>query len=172
MCRYLIVSDIHRKINNFKLALEDAYSKPLDGVIIAGDMELDVTLLVELIKAMAPEGKVPSIHLVKGNCDGSNAAGIPDMTTFEINENIKVLLTHGHKYMVKSDLDTLTYVASYQNANLVIYGHTHEYDDHIKSGIRFLNPGSIGSGYYGHLTYMLMSIEKGNRIIIGKKELN
>lgn len=172
MCRYLIVSDIHRKINNFKIALEDAYSKPLDGVIIAGDMELDAMLLVELIKAMAPEDKKPSIYMVKGNCDGSNAAGIPEMTTIDLNENIRLLLTHGHNYMVKNDLDTLTYVADYRHANLVIYGHTHEYDDHIKNGIRFLNPGSVGSGYYGHCTYMIMSIENGTRIIIGKKELD
>lgn len=152
MSRYLICSDIHRKINNFRLALEEAGKDGLDGVIIAGDFELDTSEIVDLVPRSS------TLRIVKGNCDGSNAYGIPLLATFKIGK-FNFLLTHGHNYQVKSDLDTLMYVASYQKANVVIYGHTHEYDDHIKKNMRFLNPGSVGSSYYQSATYMIMTID-------------
>lgn len=168
MKRYLICSDIHGKIENFKKALKEANLDPLDGVIIAGDLEYSTNEIWNLVTACDSNGRPSDIYMVKGNCDGYETS-LRDLLTFDL-PGVRCLLTHGHKYHVKNELDLLSMIAMNNQANLVIYGHTHEYDDHMMGRIRFLNPGSIGINHFGKPSYMLMTIDNG-RIEVIKREI-
>ena len=48
MKRYLICSDIHGNIDNFKIALKEAFLDPIDGVLIAGETEIDSDSLYDI----------------------------------------------------------------------------------------------------------------------------
>ena len=154
MYRFLVCSDIHRNLENFKYALEEAYGEGVDGVIIAGDTEIDTGIIEELVWDAGAD-----LYIVKGNCDyGSD---LKDMVTFELPGGVPCMLTHGHRYYVKSDLYTLSSVADNLKVKLVIYGHTHMYDDTTMGRIRFINPGALCGGYFSQASYVLMTIDNG-----------
>ena len=161
MYRYLVCSDIHGNISNFEYALREASAEGVDGVIVAGDTEMSTGKLEEMVEAIGAK-----LYLVKGNCDYSNAAGLRDMITFELPHGKTCLLTHGHRYHVKSDLYTLAAVADNLKADLVIYGHTHVYDDMSMGKVRLINPGALCGGYYSQASYILMTVyDKGIDIL-------
>jgi len=99
-------------------------------------------------------------HGVKGNCD---LYDFPDEEVLEIDQ-VKILLTHGNKYHVKQDLNTLYYRAKELNCDLVLYGHTHYAEEVDVDGIKFINPGAICSPMTGIPTYCYIVID-GKKII-------
>ncbi|MCQ2528835.1 MAG: metallophosphoesterase [Saccharofermentans sp.] len=159
MYRILVCSDIHRNIENFKYALEEAYGEGVDEVLIAGDIEVDPAVIEELV-----EDAGATLRIVKGNCD--YGLDLKDMLTFELPGGVNCLLTHGHRYYVKSDLYTLAEVANNMKANLVIYGHTHIYDDTFMGKVHFVNPGALCGGYFSPASYVLMTIDGGRVDVI------
>lgn len=165
MYRYLVCSDIHRRIENFKYALKEASADGLDGIICAGDIEVDSSILIDLANEVGAK-----LYLVKGNCDSSNVAGFQEMITFNVSEKLTCLLTHGHKYQVKYDMDTLQYVAQYRKVDIAIYGHTHIYDDQKVGNIRYINPGALCGGY-SKPSYVLLTID-GKNIDVLKRVIN
>lgn len=83
-------------------------------------------------------------------------------------DNHKILLTHGHKYNVKSSEYTILKYAQSKGADIIVYGHTHIPVANIIDSTYILNPGSIGSS---HPTYGLINI-KNNTVEISINELN
>lgn len=161
MKRYLICSDIHGNTSDFAYALREATRDPLDGVFVAGDIEVDSSDIKELVdKVGCP------FYLVKGNCDSTSVLGYKDMMVIDLPDGIKCMLTHGHRYHVKNDLYILADVANSVGANLVIYGHTHMYDDCKMGKLRLLNPGALCGSYFGPGSYMQMTIDKGRVDVI------
>lgn len=77
---------------------------------------------------------------VFGNCDSFSG----ELFKIVEVEGVKFLLTHGHKFHVKSDLFELAFECSYQNANYALYGHTHISAVDNLNGVTLINPGSIG----------------------------
>lgn len=63
-------------------------------------------------------------------------------------DGVKILLTHGHDFGVKSSLTKLAAFAKERGASHVFYGHTHIQSDDETSGVRLINPGSLRRGYY------------------------
>lgn len=164
MHRFLVCSDIHRDMENFKYALREASAEGVEGVFIAGDTELSSALLHEMCENIGAK-----LYLVRGNCDYSNAVGVEDLLTINLPGNHKCLLTHGHRQQVKSDTDLLMYVAQNHECDLAIYGHTHMYDDSSRGGVRLINPGSLGSSFWGSSSYILMTIDNNGRVDILKR---
>lgn len=76
---------------------------------------------------------------VRGNCDFS--VDVPP-ERIEIIEGKKFLITHGHRYDVKYDLSRLRYRALEEEADIVLFGHTHVSEIAYEDGIYFVNPGS------------------------------
>ncbi len=70
------------------------------------------------------------------------------------------MCTHGHKYGVKSGRGRLYQAAVEKEAQLVLFGHTHEAEEFTMEGIRFFNPGSVGRGM--ERTYGVLYIENRN----------
>jgi putative phosphoesterase len=127
--RIAVVSDTHRHlyyINKVVGLVQDA-----DVVIHLGDNVEDTEAIEKGFK-----GKVIG---VRGNCDFSS---FTPAERIEIIGGKRIFITHGHKYDVKYSLLRLKYRAKELEADIVLYGHTHEKAEIFEEGIWFVNPGS------------------------------
>ena len=154
---FLILSDSHGNAARMQTALKLQPTAPL-GVFYLGDGFRD-TQYLEL-------NGIP-LYAVKGNCDlfyVGNAEDCPEERIVQIGSH-RALLTHGARYGVKSGLGGLIASAVRQDADIVLYGHTHVPKlDAIQEGsevggvvikrpLYVFNPGSIGQdGSFGTLT--------------------
>lgn len=177
MLRLMIGSDIHRRLDHLKEALDDARSEgALDAILLAGDFE---TAQEDIDRLDIPE----SLYLVHGNNDALLAPSDPaDELVIDIEDNRisgvhaagytdplpprpassvhRILMTHGHRYHAPRLL-ALRARALEAGADIVVYGHTHRYqEDAGRPGdALILNPGTLmpapGSG---RCTYMILEI--------------
>ena len=139
----LIFSDSHGCAEAMKEALARQVRRP-DGVLFSGDGLRDADML---------EADIPW-YMVKGNCDWFGGER-PEEIVMAL-EGHTLLLTHGHRYGVKSGLGALLKHAAEVDADVVVYGHTHKPDLQIVDAgetvgnktlgkpIYLFNPGSIG----------------------------
>ena len=128
--KILIVSDTHRKNDNYIKALEK--NGPVDMVIHCGDIEQS-----EYLIAQAAGGPV---QMVVGNNDFFS--DLPREKDFRIGR-YKVWLTHGHNYCVSMGNEYLKKEAKIRGADIVLYGHTHKPVVDIGDGLIAINPGSL-----------------------------
>lgn len=139
--RILVLSDSHRETTLLHKAIQ---SQPTAEVVIhLGDSEIDLTS----VSAQYPE---KMFVCVLGNCDwGSN------LPVFAVKEfcSVKLFCTHGHRYGVKSGLETAKAAAREQGAQVLLYGHTHQAVTDYDNGLYILNPGALRGIYpsYGTL---------------------
>ena len=124
-----------------------------DLVIHLGDGESDLRRL---------EREVPDLPVenVRGNCDVHSDA-LPVLRTTVGGK--RIFATHGHKYNVKLDpqYQRLLYAALEDEADIVLFGHTHvPYRDRVLS-MDILNPGAVGD--VACPTYGLVTID-GDRV--------
>lgn len=94
---------------------------------------------------------------VAGNCD---SLPLPPELTLEI-EGVKILLTHGHSYGVKSDLLPLSLRAKELACKLAYFGHTHTAETVEDDGVTLVNPGSLAHPLFGPPTYAYTVIQGG-----------
>ncbi|MFD1927239.1 metallophosphoesterase [Sporosarcina siberiensis] len=79
------------------------------------------------------------MHKVRGNCDFD--ADFPAKLVVPVGDK-KVLTVHGHEHGVKESLTRLYYSAKENNADIVLFGHSHLYGAEMIDGVLFVNPGS------------------------------
>lgn len=133
--RILIMSDSHSAIRYMRLAMEAI--RP-DAVIHLGDHYDDAETLTE------EYGHV-RFHHVPGNCDRYRCPpDTPQILCYNIG-GVKFYMTHGHLHGVKSILTRLVADARAQNAQAVLYGHTHIADCRREDNLWIVNPGSCGN---------------------------
>lgn len=128
--KILVFSDSHGNLFWVKKVLE--IFKDLDMIFHLGDNIRDAIKIQEAVSC--------PVKYVKGNTDLCKGP-------LEIVEDIcgkRFLLTHGHEYRIKSDLNSLYYAAQEKEADVVLFGHSHVPYQETINGIFFLNPGSIG----------------------------
>lgn len=125
-----VVSDTHRVTKYINFAKE--LVKSADILIHLGDNVDDVEILEQNFN-----GKV---YAVAGNCDFSNK--YPKETTIEVNGR-KIFFTHGDLYGVKNSINNIYYRGRELDADIVLFGHTHEQVIEKAHNIILLNPGSI-----------------------------
>ena len=75
-------------------------------------------------------------------------------------EKVKILITHGDRYGVKSSLYSLFLRAKELGVNLVFYGHTHNADIIEKDGIYLVNPGAMKAFGQSSYAYTVIHGEK------------
>lgn len=78
---------------------------------------------------------------VRGNCD-------PVYSSCKKEEILnlggyKILLTHGHRYGVKTGNQRIFYRAKELDADIAIFGHSHIPVSNEEEGLLLLNPGSV-----------------------------
>ncbi len=108
-------------------------SRP-DMIIHLGDYARDAASLKE---------EFPGIELrsVRGNCDFASRALLSDC--FYAGK-MRLFISHGHEYGVKSGLAALRGAAHAAGADMVLFGHTHRPLFQREDGLLLLNPGSAG----------------------------
>ena len=138
----LIVSDTHGNIEGVKNLSK--IMGECDYVFHLGDFCTDLRGLDSEI--------YDKLYFVKGNCDGGG-----DDLFLEI-EDVKIMLTHGDRYGVKSSLTKLYLKAKERGVSVVFYGHTHTPIEEEYDGVKFINPGTLS--IYGNKTYCYAVINK------------
>lgn len=144
---YLILSDTHGDIYTASGIIR-MYPQA-DGVIHLGDHCRDAKKLMALFPGT-------EFYIVPGNCDF--AYDMPSDILLET-EGKRLLLTHGHMYDVKNGLGRLEIKAKKENADAVLFGHTHVPYIEYRSKALFVNPGSLSySRCAGKKTYALLEV--------------
>lgn len=127
--KVLIVSDTHRKNENYFKALE--LVKP-ELVIHCGDAEGSEYTLAEA--ADCP------VQIVLGNNDFFSY--LPKELELRLG-SFRVWVTHGHNYCVSMGRERIKREAAARGMDIVIYGHTHKPVVDKKDGVIAVNPGSL-----------------------------
>ncbi|MBE6063461.1 MAG: metallophosphoesterase [Clostridium butyricum] len=125
-----VISDTHRVkkyINLAKNIIKDA-----DILIHLGDNIEDVELL--------EDGFSGEVYAVAGNCDFS--ARYPKEGIIEVNGR-KIFYTHGDLYGVKNSINNIYYRGCELEADVVLFGHTHEQGIEKIDNLILMNPGSV-----------------------------
>ena len=128
--KLLILSDTHHRTDRMQYAFDQC--KP-DVVLHLGDNISDCY-------ALQRQNPDTVFHMVKGNCD---IQGHEENELFLLLEGVKIYMTHGHVYGVKSSMVALTYEARKKGADLALYGHTHKAMIQSTPGLRLMNPGQM-----------------------------
>lgn len=100
---------------------------------------------------------------VRGNCDMFRAEDVPVERVIMLG-GYRILMFHGHTVGVKHGLVQALAAAVRENADILLFGHTHEpYAETFSAGrvymgvtfsktLHVMNPGSLAEGYFGSLS--------------------
>lgn len=139
----IILSDIHRARERAREIINRC--RCADLFICLGDG-------VETFTSLCNEAGVPHTE-VAGNCDMFfSMPKVSEIATLELGGK-RIFATHGHRYSVKHTYDTIKYAGLERDADIVLFGHTHEqYLEYApregKDDMIVLNPGSVSNGHY------------------------
>jgi putative phosphoesterase len=146
--KILIISDTHGRNQNYLKVLSRV--SPIDLLIHLGDFEGSEELI---------ESAASCRHeFVSGNNDFFN--GLPKDKVIQIGK-YTVFLTHGHRYGVYYGTADIREAAARNNANIVMFGHTHVPMMNLSDDIWVINPGSLSlPRQTGRIpTYIIMEID-------------
>ena len=129
--KILVLSDSHGDVAAMTRAVRQFAP---DLVLHLGDCLRDAMRLQEQ-SAPIPKEMVP------GNCDFGTHA--PETRILELG-GVRILMTHGHRFQVKMSPLRAIYAAAEAQAQLLLYGHTHQALHTAQMGVQVLNPGSCG----------------------------
>ncbi|MGN0545060.1 MAG: metallophosphoesterase family protein [Acutalibacteraceae bacterium] len=135
--RILVISDSHGMPSHIMEAVE--LHPEADALIFLGDGEHDLEMIENCCD-------IPQIVKVAGNCDFSSRLPLCRIITLG---GKKIYCTHGHSEHVKHGVDELLCCARREDADIVLYGHTHAVVTDYEDGLYIMNPGSIRDGNYG-----------------------
>jgi len=123
--KLVVMSDSHGYDERVREVLKK--EKGADYFIHLGDLCSDVRLF-------------PQIIFVRGNNDYDY--DMPEMLVSEFG-GIRFLMVHGHRVSYFHRADDLAALGAKNHCQVVLYGHSHVFDDQMINGIRLLNPGSL-----------------------------
>lgn len=148
---FLVISDSHGDIGCLKNIVHQYPS--IDSIIHLGDHYKDAVIL----KKSYPKKEY---YMVPGNCD-FYVSTVPSQLILSI-DGLRVLMTHGNRYGVKSGLGRLRSMASQEKVDVALFGHTHVPYIERSEGLLLVNPGSAGyPRNAGFSTYALLEIGNG-----------
>ena len=104
--------------------------KTADAILHGGD--INKPSIVDELRQYAP------LYIVRGNNDKEWAEQLPHDLTVQI-EGWKIFMVHNRK-----EIDNLP-----EDADIVIFGHSHKYFEQVIDGRLWLNPGSCGKRRFG-----------------------
>ena len=162
--KLLVFSDSHGRDDGMRRAL--ALHPDAEGVFFLGDGAREATALAELDRSRFFIG-------VRGNCDGL-LFGLLGGSELREEEEItlmghKILLLHGHTVGVKGGLGGIISCARRRDADLVLFGHTHEpLEQYLSDGekpLYLFNPGSISRPNRGAPSYGIVTLTEGGILL-------
>ena len=118
--------------------------KSSDIIIHAGD--INTGAIVDELRSYAP------LYIVRGNNDKEWASELPTSLLITI-EEVRIFIVHNKKDIPKDLTDV----------DLIVYGHSHKYDDKEVDGVRMFNPGSCGKRRFDQeITMAHMIVDKSS----------
>lgn len=137
--KILVFSDSHGNLGHMETAV---HREAPDQLIHLGDYTRDSARLAQ---------KFPHIplHFVAGNCDYGDSSPTEQVITLD---GVRLFLTHGHRYQVKYMYLRAVYAALEENAQILLFGHTHRAECFQEQGLWAMNPGAAKQGSYGVIT--------------------
>ena len=174
--RIAVLSDSHGALANINRALEQA--QPIDLICFAGDGCRDFERWLsedsydecggdygqgyrerDDSRSHARSRSRIMTEIVLGNCDF--AGDYPPEVVFPAG-GMRILMTHGHIYNVKSGYQRLVYRAEELQADAVIFGHTHIPEYTQINGIWLINSGSLSAaGSFGKPSFAIVELKEG-----------
>lgn len=142
--KILVLSDSHGCFKNMESAIKK--ERP-DMVFHLGDTVRDA----DDIQYAYPELPVRNVC---GNCDYSY--GADKVLNFEL-DGVRFYLTHGHLFGVKSSYLRVVSAAKKANADMLLFGHTHQALCSFDESLKIMNPGSCSA--YSRATYGIIWLE-------------
>ncbi|MBO5488650.1 MAG: metallophosphoesterase [Eubacterium sp.] len=130
MKRLLVFSDSHGSIQGL-LDVVNRH-KEVDAIFHAGDIVGDDD---RLRNATAKQ-----VCIVRGNCDWGSS--LPSQMVVTLGGK-RIAICHGDRYVNYGGTDSLRYWGMENNADMIIFGHTHVPYLEQNSQMTILNPGSI-----------------------------
>lgn len=133
--RILVLSDSHSSIWFMRRCVQCLHPQ---AVVHLGDYYDDGQTLQEEYPGI-------SFYAVPGNCDKYRCPpGAPLCLCYAVG-GVRMLMTHGHTFYVKSGTGALTAEARRLGAKAALYGHTHQAQCvQQEDGLWVVNPGSAG----------------------------
>ncbi len=149
--KILVLSDTHSYLKNAEAVLRQIGGR-MDAVFHLGDHDEDAVFLQKEFP------QVP-FHYVRGNNDFCMDTPWEKLVRLG---GKRLLLTHGNRQRVYNGLDTISYRAEEQEADVVCFGHTHRPLWQERGRVALFNPGSISVPRGGTLpTFGILTIENG-----------
>lgn len=138
MKRIGVLSDTHGKLREEVVKI----LRGCDVILHAGD--INTPKVMESLREIAP------LYIVRGNADKEWAEGLPESLTEEIC-GLRVFMVHNKKYLPKE----------IGNFDLVVFGHSHKYEERREGNCLFLNPGSCGPRRFSQpVTMAVVEVEE------------
>lgn len=137
--KIIVLSDTHGSVNQ-SCDIVSACQNGLDLVVHLGDTARDF----ENIKSEFPH--IPFMCVAGNNDFWCNSY---DKELLINLDGVRVFLTHGHNYSVKSTMDKLIVKSIEINADIVLFGHTHTCEKFRFQNTLFFNPGTLLNNNFG-----------------------
>lgn len=151
--RILVLSDTHGNIEKNFLSKIEKDGK-YDMLIHCGDCCKDLNYILS-------ETGIKDYVNVCGNCDFPNSAN--DIEIIAV-QGKKIIVTHGHTFNVKKNLESIIQYAEKEMADIVLFGHTHKPMSDYFNNVLYFNPGSACLPTYGVCSYGVITIDEDGQI--------
>ena len=152
MIKILVFSDSHGVYGQMERAIR---RENPDALLYLGDGLRDCAAM----EYVFPE--LP-VYKVFGNCDIMPPKHIPGEQELTF-EKVRIFLSHGHKYGVKTGLYEITQEAKRRQADILLFGHTHKPLVERSGDLWICNPGSISHG--GRPTYGVIELDESGILV-------
>lgn len=133
--RILVVSDSHGNYYQLKKAV--AAQPKAELIVHLGDGEEEA----QRIKLELPPTQM--LIQLRGNNDWGSRMPVSEELTLE---EKRIFMTHGHTYQVKSGFEQVIRAARKREADILLFGHTHQSYTAYVEGLYIMNPGSLSYG--------------------------
>ncbi len=163
--KILVISDTHGRRDRIEALL--SLHPRADAILFLGDGVRDLPSHIQ------GEGRL--FAGVLGNCDFGGSCDLSEELCLNLGA-YTVLMTHGHRYSVKSGTERAICRAAARGADLLLYGHTHVPEERylpegtmigdtpLRKPLWIMNPGSLGAPHDGRPSFGV--IEMGERGIL------
>ena len=149
MHRIGIISDTHGLL---RPEVADAM-KGCEAILHGGD--INSAQILEELNSIAPT------YAVRGNNDKDWAKDLPETLSLEL-YGVRFFMVHNKKY-IPSKLE---------NTDVIIYGHSHKYEEKFAEGMLYINPGSCGPRrFIQPITFAILMVEDDHSFRLEKTEI-
>ena len=115
--------------------------KGCEAILHGGD--INNPEILDKLNGIAPT------YVVRGNNDKEWAQDLPETASFEL-FGLRFFMVHNKKYIPK-DLE---------NTDVIVYGHSHKYEEKYEGELLLINPGSCGPGrFIQPITLAVLEVE-------------